>query len=79
MNNEIICIETNQTGFEDDMRAGNRGVSPLEITHSDHLRKYDPELYHELSSSESLETIRQNIFTSFQKGNVPLLRYLRVR
>ena len=63
MNNGIITIETNQTGLEGDIRAGNRGVSPLEITHSDHLRKYDPELYHELISTQTLETIRQNVFS----------------
>ncbi len=61
--NQIISIETNQTGFEVDMREGIRGVSPLEITHSDHLRRFDPEMYSELNSSESLETIRRNLFS----------------
>jgi KamA family protein len=70
--NETISIETNQTGFEGDMRAGNRGVSPLEIKHSDHLRKYDPEMYRELTSSESLETIRQNLFSVLQKREMAL-------
>ncbi|MGD0817360.1 MAG: KamA family radical SAM protein [Methanomassiliicoccales archaeon] len=69
---ETISIETNQTGFEGDVRAGNRGVSPLEITHSDHLRKYDPELYQELDSSEDLETIRQNLFSLLHKREMSL-------
>jgi lysine 2,3-aminomutase len=64
---ETISIRTNQTGFEVDMRAGNRGLSPLEITHSDHLRKYDAELYYELDSSNDLETIRQNLFSLLHK------------
>lgn len=72
MNNGIITIETNQTGLEGDTRAGNRGVSPLEITHSDHLRKYDPELYHELISTQTLETIRQNVFSLLFKREMSL-------
>ena len=72
MNNGIITIETNQTGLEGDIRAGNRGVSPLEITHSDHLRKYDPELYHELISTQTLETIRQNVFSLLFKREMSL-------
>ena len=70
--NEIISIETSRTGFEVDMRAGNRGVSPLEITHSDHLRKLDPELYSELSSTEDLETIRRNLFSLLHKREMAL-------
>ena len=64
---ETISIMDSRTGYEEDVRAGNRGVSPLEITHSDHLRKLDPEMYRELSSAESLETVRQNIFSILYK------------
>ncbi len=71
-NEETISIENNQTGYEGDVRAGNRGVSPLEITHSDHLRKYDPELYRELNSPDDLETIRQNIFSLLIKREMSL-------
>ena len=73
MNSEqTISIEANQTGFETDMRAGNRGVSPLEITRSDHLRRHDPELYQELVSSDELETIRQNLFSLLHKREMAL-------
>ena len=70
--NQIISIETNQTGFEVDMREGIRGVSPLEITHSDHLRRFDPEMYSELNSSESLETIRRNLFSLLHRREMAL-------
>jgi lysine 2,3-aminomutase len=70
--NEIISIETNRTGFEVDMRAGIRGVSPLEITHSDHLRRFDPEMYSELNSTENLEIIRQNLFSLLHRREMAL-------
>jgi lysine 2,3-aminomutase len=38
-------------------------VSPLEITHSSHLRKCDPEIYHELESDWDIETIRKRLFS----------------
>jgi hypothetical protein len=68
----MISIENNQTGFEADMRAGNRGVSPLEITRSDHLRKHDPELFQELNSSDALETTRQNLFSLLHEREMAL-------
>src|SRR5665647_450471 len=52
-----------KTGSDRDMRTGISGVSPLEITHSSHLRKYDPEIYSILESGQEIETIRKNLFS----------------
>jgi lysine 2,3-aminomutase len=70
---ETIIIENDRMGYDEDVRAGNRGVSPLEITRSDHLRKHDPETYRELTSSDTLETTRQNLFSILHKREMFLL------
>ena len=41
---------------------GMGGVSPLEITHSHHLGKYDPEIYQELETHHDVENTRRNLF-----------------
>jgi lysine 2,3-aminomutase len=69
---ETISIQNDQTSYDEVVRAGNRGTSPLEIARSDHLRRQDPELFRELTSSNSLETTRQNLFLLLQKREMSL-------
>ncbi len=63
---------TVQVGLERGMRAG-KGVSPLEVTHSNHLRKFDIDLYQELDSSLSLEATRLNLFSLLSRREFFLL------
>lgn len=49
-------------GSDVDPRAGNRGVSPLESVHTEHLRKSDPQLFERLAAPVGIEAIRTNLF-----------------
>jgi len=54
--------EERRTGSDVDMRAGSRGVTTVEVTRSDHLRKEDPELNEILSRPQDVEEVRAKLF-----------------
>jgi lysine 2,3-aminomutase len=51
------------TGADTSTRTGKIGVSPFEITHSDHLAKCDPDIYRLLESDEDIEIVRKKLFS----------------
>ncbi len=66
------------TGGDTGMRTGKIGVSPFEITHSDHLAKCDPGIYRLLESDEDIEIVRKKLFSLLNRpGDRPVLRILR--